>query len=219
MGCFMKQNSDLRFTRAVAVQYFQYFIWTSVVLLLAVTWETNSNGNWSKIWFISIRMMGLKRPSAKRQWSCLSLNVSVYECSTVSDATFLTPQWQVPIIYTISHMVISCFIHGLFTIIIGCGTTNIPTHSYNIHGSYDSFLFVYFNTDYTMKFTKILSALPGLWRWYGTSCNQSNMEVMISNYSFNNVPADDLAPLGARSSAGTVMTNFGLVTWWSHHRN
>ena len=38
------------------------------------------------------------------------------------------------------------------------------------------------------------------------------------NYEIIIVPADDLAPQGARSSAGTVMTNFGSCNYiWEVH--
>ena len=37
-----------------------------------------------------------------------------------------------------------------------------------------------------------------------------NIEENVSNYTVSSVPADELAPLGAKASAGTMMTKFGF---------
>ena len=47
---------------------------------------------------------------------------------------------------------------------------------------------------------------------------QQNLEKNMSNFVVSTVPADDLAPTGARASAGTVMTKFRslyvlLIDW------
>ena len=47
--------------------------------------------------------------------------------------------------------------------------------------------------------------------WYGTTERLRNMEENMSKFSVSAMPADDLAPLGARSSAGTVLTKFMSV--------
>ena len=47
--------------------------------------------------------------------------------------------------------------------------------------------------------------------WYGTIERLRNMEENMSKFSVSTVPADDQAPLGARSSPGTVLTKFMSV--------
>ena len=47
-------------------------------------------------------------------------------------------------------------------------------------------------------------------RWYGIQ-NYWKLKENLFIFSVSTVPADGLAPLGARTSAGTVMTKFGSL--------
>ena len=46
-------------------------------------------------------------------------------------------------------------------------------------------------------------------RWLAITDSQRNLIENVCNFEVSNVPADGLAPLGARTSAGTLMSKFG----------
>ena len=56
-----------------------------------------------------------------------------------------------------------------------------------------------------------------LQRWYKIFDMQGILGEIMCNFSGSTVPADGLAPLGARPSAGTVMTKSGPLHMWDQH--